>query len=435
VTNGPFPPIEPLHLPDQERRLDAATSRVSHLRHRKAVLGVAGVALLVAGLVVPITLTWNPTRSPASRVLGGPNPTSVASSTLPTTSTSVSPTSTTALSLPSVWRTRSVPAGLTAPLNDVTCPTPYDCYAVSGDSNGAHPGAIIASTDGGATWHVQYTAPPAGAGQAALTAVTCTSATQCLAVGGSGSDAVAVVTHDGGHHWTPLALPPQLGYLRDVACPSSMVCVGVGQNSGYQGGPGIVRTVDGGASWTTVAVPAGVDSVYTVSCPSSSSCLLGGQTPGASCCSQALASTSEDAGRTWGRPVVTGAAGDPWLQDISCVDTRTCVGVHGTNGTDTWGQGDLTITRDGGRTWSTLPSVRGEDVSCTSALCFAVGAMYDQAANVYSSTAFRSTDGGRTWAPVSTPRSQGFSSVACTTRNDCVVVGNDKTPAIMTYGH
>jgi photosystem II stability/assembly factor-like uncharacterized protein len=272
-----------------------------------------------------------------------------------------------------------------------------------------------------------------------LSAVTCTTATQCIAVGGSVPDppfsAVALVTHDGGQHWTRPALPTQLEGLSGVACPSSTVCVAVGQSSGSQGGPAIARTVDGGASWATVGVPAGLQAVFTVSCQSSSFCLLGGQSPDAACCAHALASKSVDGGRTWSSPIPTAQAGTPWLQDISCVSTSVCVGVHGRGGTNTWGQGSLTLTRDGGRTWSTPPSVAGAAVSCTPAFCLAVGATYDQVANDYPATAFRSTNGGLTWNLVSTPRSPGFSSVACTTRNECVAVGSFQTPVIMTYGH
>jgi photosystem II stability/assembly factor-like uncharacterized protein len=147
--------------------------------------------------------------------------------------------------------------------------------------------------------------------------------------------------------------------------------------------------------------------------------------------SQALASTSADGGATWTPPVVAGRAS---LQDISCLDEHFCVGTEATSGTNTWGEGRLTVTDDGGKTWSTPSSGSGNAVSCTRDFCLAVGASYSQASNGYPATASISTDGGHHWTPLS-PGSLGFSSVACNSLNDCVVVGSIDTPVIMTYSH
>lgn len=342
-------------------------------------------------------------------------------------------------SLPTVWTGRTLPAGLTAPLNDVVCPTQLDCYAVGGSPEGSSPGSIIASTDGGETWQLQYTAPTTGSEQIEFRAIACPTAAMCIAGGGTVTgapfSASAVMTTDAGRHWSSVALPSQLGDLSGVGCVSSAVCVAVGAVYTSPAGPSILRTIDGGMSWSVVAAPPGFAFVDTVSCLSGSSCIIGGQGPGASCCSQALSSTSLDGGETWSVPVASVAG--PWLQDISCIDPQTCVGVGGTNGTNTWGQGRLAVTDDGGDTWSTETSASAEAVSCTATMCLAVGATFEEATDRYPATAFISTDDGRDWRPVSPPPTQGLSSVACGTSDDCVAVGSLVTPVIVTYqsGH
>lgn len=128
MTDNPFPPIAPLHLPDQERRLQAAAARVTHLRRRRAALSVAALVAVIAGLVLPLTLLGGSGRPHHLQVVGGPattaSPASTASpSSTASPATTASPTATTApeVNTPSPstptssQRTHTGPAGSTSP--------------------------------------------------------------------------------------------------------------------------------------------------------------------------------------------------------------------------------------------------------------------------------------------------------------------------------
>src|SRR5205807_2086461 len=147
----------------------------------------------------------------------------------------------------------------------------------------------------------------------------------------------------------------------------------------------------------------------TIACPSSSRCILGGSDSGASgcsSCSHALAATSDDAGAGWGPAIDTG--GTQWLRDISCFDSVTCVGAANANSTQPFLPGYLTVTHDGGQTWTTADAVNGNAVSCTANLCLAVGATYDQANNTYPATAFLYSRDNDSWTPITPPPSAGY---------------------------
>lgn len=95
--SGPFPPIEPLHVPDENSRLQATVSRAAQLRRRRRALGaVAAVAAVVLAVVLPITLSGGSGRPAKVQVVGQPTTTAIpaTSATAPTgTSTTTTPTS------------------------------------------------------------------------------------------------------------------------------------------------------------------------------------------------------------------------------------------------------------------------------------------------------------------------------------------------------
>ena len=83
-------------------------------------------------------------------------------------------------------------------------------------------------------------------------------------------------TTDGGAHWTMQTPAGLVGnYLLGIGCTSTTDCVAVGE-SGTQGL--LLTTVDGGSTWTASS-PAGVRDVSGVSCvPTSTTCEAGGTT-------------------------------------------------------------------------------------------------------------------------------------------------------------
>ena len=147
-------------------------------------------------------------------------------------------------------------------------------------------GAIVISTDYGATWAAATV--PTGTGL--IQAATCASSTQCIAVGTTSttvSDVVpaqgaVLLSSDGGHTWTPTVVPPPVNDIFGIACPLASDCAIVGAQwvDGTSVGVGAVAlSKDGGAFFvnsTTAYTPL---TLTALSCPTPSGCIaVGGDT-------------------------------------------------------------------------------------------------------------------------------------------------------------
>lgn len=97
MTEPPFPPIEPVRGPDDGTRLQAALSRINHLRRRRRSLGVAGATVIALALSIPFILSGGPSRSRSVQVIGRSTTTAPASSTTVPASSTTSPSPTTTL--------------------------------------------------------------------------------------------------------------------------------------------------------------------------------------------------------------------------------------------------------------------------------------------------------------------------------------------------
>jgi hypothetical protein len=425
---GPFPPIEPFHPRDEDSRLQATASRISQLRRRRRVLGAGIAAAVVLAVVLPITLSGGPARSRSVQVIGQPTTTPALSpSTLAPAPTSTLALTTTVPSAPPTWTVRTVPSGVGI-LNDVTCPSATQCYAVGGHEFGSGPGWVIGSSDGGRSWQTLNRTRLAW-----LSAIACPTAHTCAAVGGTqapggqGWMPVAFTTTDAGLRWSSETIPSQLGALDDIACPSSTVCIAIGS--------GIARTTDGGATWVTATPPSGLGSLNSVTCPTSPFCMIGGAGTGSGASSPSMASVSHDSAVTWSRGVIAG--GVSGLMQVSCSNANHCVGLIGSDATDSYGTGFPVITSDGGSTWERGSSATGQAVSCVGDFCMSVGALWNSQTNTFPGDAFNSTDGGLHWNPMSIHPQSSLTAVTCLSSTDCVAVGGNfqsgESPTLMTY--
>lgn len=115
MTDNPFPSIDPVQVPDQERRLSDTAARVTHLRRRRMAL-TAGVAVAaILAVVLPLTLTGSPARSQRVQVVGQP------------TATTASPTSATAATSGTAVTNPAGKAAATVPppaASTITSPAP-----------------------------------------------------------------------------------------------------------------------------------------------------------------------------------------------------------------------------------------------------------------------------------------------------------------------
>jgi len=96
--------------------------------------------------------------------------------------------------------------------------------------------------------------------------ITCLNESECYIAGMvfAGEYGVVVKTVDGGLTWTQLGESPVRG-LRDISCPTSTNCVGVGRF-------GIQVTGDGGQTWNEFA--SGANGARSVDCSSEKSCFI-----------------------------------------------------------------------------------------------------------------------------------------------------------------
>lgn len=185
------------------------------------------------------------------------------------------------------WSAVDLPGGTTG-LGAVACPTTTRCIAV---------GATIMTTDdAGATWQERTV----DGGMQALRSISCSSATVCVAVGPNAEGAVnpsvpgfAVITHDGGNSWQPVALPAATAAVDQVDCTNAGACLAGGSQLGGQHGAPLETTSDGGGSWTSTSPPNGVSQISGMACPVTDNCVMVGRSG-----AQAITASTGD-GHSW----------------------------------------------------------------------------------------------------------------------------------------
>ncbi|TMC48506.1 MAG: hypothetical protein E6J20_18820 [Chloroflexi bacterium] len=159
-------------------------------------------------------------------------------------------------------------------LNGAWCVTALDCWAVGDaeDVTGTTATPVIESSDG-SRWASIGASAPSTAQVTVLTGVTCVSATDCWAVGGSFSSSGAVTSGTGtavagieqtlAEHWdgsawsivsSPNNSPADSALLESVSCVSSRDCWAAGITAG-NAYSGLVEHWDG-AGWQVVASPS-----------------------------------------------------------------------------------------------------------------------------------------------------------------------------------
>ncbi len=245
-------------------------------------------------------------------------------------------------------------------LTSVSCPANAPCIAVGSytDSGGAQRALVL--TGHGYTWSAQEPQVPGSSTASWLSAVTCNSAASnpagCAAVGGyqsaDGTGYGLLLT--GGPASLTAATAPMPGggsspavQLTAVSCPSTAECIAVGQSpSGQSSARGLV-TSGYGSSWQSVwlTMPSGVSSaspavqLNSVSCPVELDCVIGGQYTDSAGHGQALLA---GLGFSWGSvraplpanavPVdggSVGPAGPPAAQAVTCTSSSACTAVGG----------------------------------------------------------------------------------------------------------
>jgi hypothetical protein len=329
-----------------------------------------------------------------------------------------------------------VAATVAGSLYGVSCFGTSSCAAVGQRSATAQgPGGTLAEKWNGTTWTAVSSPNPAGSQGARLSGAACTAANKCLAVGnyrdGTSGDTLPTAEKRNGAAWSLVTVPAPSGttdaYLDSVSCSSATNCLAVGASM-----DNTLTEKWNGTAWSIVSSPSPNPSkpnvLSGVTCPSASLCWAVGYTFPTSFTGSL---TEKWNGTKWA--VVhtpTSSAGE--LIGDSCSSATDCVSAGIGNGLfaigqlwngTTWAQ--VTPKKPSGATETEL-----NGVSCPKggAVCESTGTL----TNSSGSPALAEGWNGTAWALQSTPAISGstfasLGSVSCTTVSNCWAVGVSDT--------
>lgn len=361
---------------------------------------------------------------------------------------------------PSGWRSVKVPLPIRLPatgtvnLSSVSCPTASDCVVVGYYyDKTTWQGMIL--TGSGSSWHARTAPVPHGAASipySSLEAVTCSSASACVAVGEyqdkAGGQQGEILVRSGAS-WKAIKAPlpggasaePVASSLQAVTCPSASSCVIVGFYENTTGMTNALVIARSGKTWSPARLPqprSGVTYPQAVACSSVSKCaMMAGNflSPG-----QGVGILFTGAGTAWKRikvPLPKGAStkATPNLTSLSCIPQAECLAV-GTYGS---ASARVIAVSGTGSSWHAtnlpLPSgIRATNVALQSvacarpSICAATGTYTTSPANTRPLIELTA---GHRWAavsatlPANADKASGISTLSadCASAKLCVAVG------------
>ncbi|MGH2854256.1 MAG: hypothetical protein ACRDLF_08715 [Solirubrobacteraceae bacterium] len=286
----------------------------------------------------------------------------------------------------------STPTGTeVSALKDVSCTSSTKCIAVGYFVTSSAITMPLAEQWNGTTWSSQEPPAPTGNKESYLNGVSCTSSTECIAVGSfvnSSNTEVPLAEKWNGTSWSSQEPPTPTGAksspLDGVSCTSSTECTAVGLF--LNGSDTFVPLAEkwNGTTWSSQEPPTPTGATYSnlggVSCTSSTECTAVGIFKNSSGTNVPLAEKWN--GTTWSLqepPTPTGAK-ESLLGDVSCTSSTACIAVGAF--VNSSGKEVPLAEEWNGTTWSLqgLPAPTGakeshlNGVSCTSSTeCTAIG--------------------------------------------------------------
>ena len=215
---------------------------------------------------------------------------------------------------------------------------------------GTAPGGVfvLRTCDGGRTWFSSPLVKQLGS----LMAIACSDAQHVWAVGsphepasGTTIPGAIIASSDGGVHWKVQYSEPGAN-LRGVAFADVRCGWAVGNETVAGAGGEVLRTTDGGASWTALHLP-GVATLQGVTCSDAMHAWAVGDAEDGS---RAVIVATADGGKTWKTQLSLPAGAGPrvFLKAVSCTDSRHVWAIGGSGHT-----GVVLATSNGGATWTT----------------------------------------------------------------------------------
>jgi hypothetical protein len=331
----------------------------------------------------------------------------------------------------SSWTIATNPLGTS--LSAVSCAGSSFCAAVGplNFDNGALSGLAVWNGGG---WSASVD-PAHLLDRAELVSISCVSDAFCMAVGQfvndvTGSNATLVEQWNGSS-WSVVSSPDGSGAesgLAAVSCASASFCLAVGASTAPGGGDTTTLSeLWNGSTWTVVPDPAGGANLNltTLSCTSPTFCLSLGLAPGAGPFGVAPAQLLWN-GATWTLSNVTAAP--PPVAGLSCTSPTFCMAAAG----------NTFMTWNGDGSWSPLAVTPSSDddaiasVACTSpTFCLAVGSRDGHQTSYLAQTLVKEWN-GTSWvyspsSDANTDANDQLVGVSCTSAT-CVAVGTADDP-------
>jgi hypothetical protein len=239
------------------------------------------------------------------------------------------------------WQILTTPTLAASSLASVSC-TSARCMAVGG--YGMH---ALAEAWNRASWQILATPDPAGTAASSLTSVSCTSAGRCMAVGYAAAvnwlqGQLPVAQEWNGAGWrilpTPDPLPGQINSFRSVSCSSASRCMAVGGSQVNQGAGPLPSFAEAwnGSHWRLVKAanpPAGRRQLTAVSCTSAARCMAVGNSTGIEAAKGSGPYAETWNGTSWRLLTVPGPGSLAYyglgLAGVSCANSANCIAAGG----------------------------------------------------------------------------------------------------------
>jgi hypothetical protein len=334
----------------------------------------------------------------------------------------------------------AAPGGPTArELDGVSCASASDCTAVGSS------GSSAVEHWNGTSWSVQATTDPPGSTQAHLKAVSCPASGTCMAVGSfaaAGGHTTAFAQRLAGGHWTVSSVSTASAWpfseLDGVSCTSATNCMAVGADETQGGGLAPLVEHFDGRNWTIEGVPvSGVGSLAAVSCTSASFCAAVGDvltsSPGAFEPSFGTLALGWNGSR-WGSQTAPGHGQlSGGLLGVSCTSASACEAVGENAGGQPPNRGTAVAERWNGSSWASaaVPAPAGAvetqlaGLSCASASdCTASGFTFTPGGSPFATVLEHWN--GTSWMIVTAPAPMAgaeLTGISCRPGGGCLAVG------------
>ena len=320
-------------------------------------------------------------------------------------------------------------------LGAVSCFSDTNCMSVGERVVGSY-NRTLAKRWNGASWTTVPSPNPTGKIDAVLASVSCTSATDCIAVGLYETEVWGrtLIERWNGATWKIMSSPNPPGQtfagLSDVTCTSPTSCIAVGYYDTAKWSRTLVERWSGGG-WVIMNTPnppgQTFAALFGVDCTSPTACIAVG--------------TYET--NSWGRPLVERWSGGGWvigtsaiptgqtftqLGDIDCLSSSDCYAVGNVNARTLAEHWD-------GTHWSiqVTPNPTGPrdglallGLSCVSDTdCTSVGTFFGHQPQIFFKNLIQHWNGA-TWSAVASPVPQyaALFGVTCVSTSSCYAVGS-----------